>query len=1246
MKDLLFRWLKIYEEEARLFIWSAFLLFFINVSQSLLNNYAETAFLKRFGVEYLPIMTAINAIVTFILLGVFGGKLARFRSDKVVTGSLVLSAGLIGVMRFIVPFELSLIYPILYLLKTQFVVLMAFVFWNLANDLFSTRQSKRLFPLITTGGILGAILGSFATPLLISFTQADNLLLIVPSLIILGAFCSLKLTKAFPGTLLREEPTTAEKKSTMLDELRKVGPMIKASTLAQVLLVLTLVPNIVIPIINYQFNFVVDQTFATEKGMISFFSYFRGAQNTISLIISLFVGRIYGRFGIPVALMFHPANYLIAFAAYMFQFNIFSAVYADTSVNVLRKTVNAPATSALYGLLLPKDRTILRSFLRGTVVRVGILFGSGLLLVANEFIQPRYLSLFAIVFCTVWLGSTFILKREYSAILISLVQKSLPEFYKMGQEFKVIFKKAKLGQPLLDRFQKAVGEEAQYCAELLQNTEEPELLDNVILNKIHTADDKTRLLLLPYLSDQAGSKALDVFLTLRDPGKPELMLALSKTARRIFADMPAEREKEIFELAEIPEVKACFLNWMSQQNPGQFDLQVESWLASEEIGKRRAGLLAIGEFGSERHIAAMSQILSTSTASSVLALTLHGLRRFQTDERVGELVKPFLRHADETVQQAAIESLPLTEDVHVNALIRTLGDPSEAIRNLVIKRLVQIPAEKQHLLVAQMGTHSRWVRDGLFEIAAKLDLKAVDTFNFCRNQLQIAYEAVQRSHFLSKKEENAATRMMQKHLEEIRQHRVNNAIMGVAARDTEKRIKIALRGLNSGKERERSDSIEALEALLDKPLANLLLPMLDNRPEYERLAVGRKHYGLGDLTEQEFVEGCLNDDSWVTIVMILECLAIWGNLDPYRSAIEKIAREDYGGLAHTASHALKSAADAHEEPLSCLIERINNIRKVDLFHDLTIGQLAAVAWKSEVLTFEPDEVIASAEKPNQGLQMVVNGEIIFRKVLADGARNGPELHRIGAGDWFGAATMFGMQPPAALIAKSVGDVLLIRLDRQTFQNLTHQYPALGLEVCKGLSKTVGVAMQDLKHRPASIERDIADDEQALAGSYCTTPEECSLVDRIFFLSHIDLFRQLETETLTAIAMLGEEITLQKGEQLKGSVVGSQGLFLILEGDIKLYRGKDLFNHTGPGRYFGLASLFGMEASEFTVEAQENTTLMRIPPDEFRACVMEHPIIAIRACEKLSQIQGSLLGNRLKNSDDASPAANPVEPETT
>lgn len=1134
------RWLKIYEEESKLFAWVALLLFFINVASILINNYAETAFLKRFGVEYLPVITAINAIVTFFLLSGLGGKLSRIRGDKVVAITLVAAAGFCALMRFVVPFDFSLIYPVLYILKTQFTVLMAFLFWNLANDLFSARQSKRLFPLITTGGILGGILGSFATPLMIRFTQPDNLLLLFPLFAVLGAVCSLRLGNSMPGTLAKEKPKKGDKAPNMLDELRQVKPLIKTSTLAQVLLLLSLLPNIVIPILNYQFSYVVNMSFTTESAMIDFYSYFRGAQNIIALVLSLFVGRIYSRFGLPVALMFHPANYIFTFCAFLFQFNIFTAVYSGVSVGVLRKTINAPASAALYGLLLPKDRALLRPFLRGTVVRIGILFGSGLLWVANEFISARYLSFFAIGFSGLWLASILMLKREYSAILISLVQNSLPEFHKMGQEFKAIFKGAKLGQTLMERFQRASGEEARWCAEMLQNTEEKERLDDAILDKLKTTDDATRVLLLPYLSDQAGSKIVETFLSFRDPSKPELMIALAQTAKRVFADMPAEKEQEVFELAVITEVKACFLNWMSQQDPQQLDQQIETWLGSPKIEDRRAGILAIGEVGSERHIDALQNILATETDPSVLALALHGLRHFQEDHRVASLVKPFLRHAEEEIRLAAIEALPLTEDAEVNTLIKTIGDPSEKIRTRAIERLEKLPAEKQHLLVSQMGTHSRWVRDGLFEIAEKLNLKDVDIFNFCRNQLQVAYEAVERSQFLNTKPENPATLMMQEHLEEIRQQRVNNAIMGVAAKDPEGDIKVALRGLNSGHDRERSDSIEALEALLDKPLANLLMPMLDNRPEHERLAVGRKHFGLSELSEQEFIEGCLNDSSWVTVIMILECLSYWGGFEAHRSTIEKIARDDYGGVSHTAQHALHAEAGEHEEALSCLIERINNIRKIDLFQGLTIGQLAAVAWQSEVAAFGPDVVIASAELPNQGLQMIVTGEVTFRKLLADGTHSSKELHRISAGDWFGAATMFGMASPAKLVAKSVDDVLLIRLNRETFQNLTHQYPALGLQVCNGLSKVVGDVLNDLKHKLRPVERDLADDERALTGSYCTTKEECSLVDRIFFLRHIDLFSQLDTPALTAIAMLGTEVTLKKERNSWGAMSALKG----------------------------------------------------------------------------------------------------------
>ena len=81
-------------------------------------------------------------------------------------------------MRIVVGLDFSPIYPVLFLLKAQYEALLALVFWNLANDLFNTRQSKRLFPLITAGGVLGAIAGSFGTPWLSKAFSLNNLMLV------------------------------------------------------------------------------------------------------------------------------------------------------------------------------------------------------------------------------------------------------------------------------------------------------------------------------------------------------------------------------------------------------------------------------------------------------------------------------------------------------------------------------------------------------------------------------------------------------------------------------------------------------------------------------------------------------------------------------------------------------------------------------------------------------------------------------------------------------------------------------------------------------------------------------------------------------------------------------------------------------------------------------------------------------------------------------------------------------------
>ena len=241
----------------------------------------------------------------------------------------------------------------------------------------------------------------------------------------------------------------------------------KESTLVKILVLLTLMPNVVIPIMNYLFNFAIDQTFATEGGMIKFFGYFRGSLNVISFIILLFVGKIYGRWGLPLALMFHPFNYILAFLAFLLKFDIFSAMYARISTNVLRTTINNPARAVLMGLFPVSYRAVIRPFLRGTIVRIGILTGSGIIMLSEGWLHPRYLSIIACLFVAAWIGTTFWLKKGYSRILLDLISRNMIDLKSLEErDVSHLFLDKKVRSQLVEAFLSSRGSTCLWYANL------------------------------------------------------------------------------------------------------------------------------------------------------------------------------------------------------------------------------------------------------------------------------------------------------------------------------------------------------------------------------------------------------------------------------------------------------------------------------------------------------------------------------------------------------------------------------------------------------------------------------------------------------------------------------------------------------------------------------------------------------------------------------------------------------------
>ena len=89
---ILGRLFNIHPNEYAPFGWTAALMFLILLSQIFFANYADTAFIKRFGVEYLPEMFMIDAVLVFFAMDLIRTLAERYSPTTLLTRLFVIFA--------------------------------------------------------------------------------------------------------------------------------------------------------------------------------------------------------------------------------------------------------------------------------------------------------------------------------------------------------------------------------------------------------------------------------------------------------------------------------------------------------------------------------------------------------------------------------------------------------------------------------------------------------------------------------------------------------------------------------------------------------------------------------------------------------------------------------------------------------------------------------------------------------------------------------------------------------------------------------------------------------------------------------------------------------------------------------------------------------------------------------------------------------------------------------------------------
>ena len=1051
--------LKVYEEEISLLLWTTVLLFIIRSAGIILNNYAETTFLKRYGVEYLPVVNMLNAVATSFIIGgltVFMGKISGAR----LLSYVFIFAGIsVTLIRQLIPLGFDILYPLLFMLKSQFELLLTLLFWNMCNDLFNTRQSKRLFPLLTAGGLIGLILGSVGTPYFAKTFALDNLLYIYLATCLIGFVFVHAMGRSNSTLICPNKPhKPGEEKSSMLQQIKDVYPLVKDSILIKIVLLLTFMPNVVIPIMNYQFNYAVNDQFSSEAAMIQFFGYFRGGLNTISLFILLFVGRIYGRWGLPVALMFHPFNYMIAFSAFLFRFDVFSAAYARMSTTVIRTTINLPANNILIGLFPESYRNMIRPFLRGTVVRIALFTGSSLILISEPFFHPRYLTLVALPFVLAWMAAPIILKSKYALILRDLISKNLLDIKSLDtKELRQIFKQDKILSDLESSFLAARGKDALWYGKLLKKLY-PEKLSPLILQNLREQNQETQTLLIKMLAPDSQASAVKELLKFLDPQKPEPTMTILNLACQHKVDVTRDIDLTPYLDCANPMVRGSAGACLYSGNPQLYGPMINDWLTSLHVDQRQSGIISAGLSQDQEYIGPLLAILAKENSVSLIPDVIISLSRLR-GEALNNVIAPYLSHAEKEIRTAALNALEINDALSMKKAIVLLGDIDNTVHEVAKEKIREAPYQNHKVLVESLGLPSTKVRRGLFELLETLDIKEFDVLMFAKENLNKCYAYLAMGENLSQLPQGRIKDLAIEHLFQQKERVLENIIRVLAIHDGTGRMKTAWRGIFSTDTRQKANSIELLNDILDRKTFNAMLPLLESPTPALALAEGKSLAKLPTLGPgcKGVFSNLLASEDWVDVFMGLSLIQQYPNLYEASERLNELKNSTNIILSKEAQMIFNKSKESSADPQGIgpteisTGEKILLLKEIEIFSGLGPSELAAIASVTEERDYAEDMTVIKQNDAGESLFLIIQGRV--QVIIEEAEGKEVQLNYIDAGGAFGEMSLIDDNPRSATI-RTVEPCRFLILHKQEFKEIAMEFPRVTLQICSILSQRI------------------------------------------------------------------------------------------------------------------------------------------------------------------------------------------------
>ncbi len=414
-------------EEAPAFLLFAYLTL-IMASYIITQAIRDGLFLYKFSAYQLPyVYLAIAALISFVVW-LYIKAAGRLGQASVIVASLLFFILNVLVQWWALRRQWTPITWIFYVWTSIFGIIVITQVWTVANQVLDLRQAKRLFPLISSGAILGSTLGGFTAARLARSLGTDNMmLLLIPLLILAGIFAQILLSRH------SHSRGTHGKKSKPIDFSTAIRT-IKASPYLKLIILLLALSNIVTLVVGIQFSDLVKHAFPLKNDITRFMGSFKACFSILSFLLQVLAGSwLVAKFGVRRMILVLPmalaGGTLVLLA---FPLALWAGIVLKGSDHTLRYSVDRATTELLYLPLPQSTKSEVKAVIDMVMQRVADGVGALLVLFVTRALKGGQVSLCAVdlILLAAWLGVAFRTRSGY----VHTLWKAVLEGRDLGRE--------------------------------------------------------------------------------------------------------------------------------------------------------------------------------------------------------------------------------------------------------------------------------------------------------------------------------------------------------------------------------------------------------------------------------------------------------------------------------------------------------------------------------------------------------------------------------------------------------------------------------------------------------------------------------------------------------------------------------------------------------------------------------------------------------------------------------------------